>query len=52
MSAPTYQDVLQAIRDDRDAEDIEAMIADDRAALTDAQMADLRAELAERAEAE
>lgn len=42
----TYQDVMQAIRDGADAADVESMIVDPRAALTDHQMASLRAELA------
>lgn len=46
----TYQDVMQAIRDGEDAAAVEAMIASETAALTDAQMADLRDELAERDE--
>jgi len=41
----TYQDVISAIRNGEDAESVEAMLADDRAQLTDAQVADLRDEL-------
>jgi hypothetical protein len=52
VSGATYQDVLQAIRNDVDAASVEAMIADDHAALTDAQMSDLRGELAARDEVE
>jgi len=44
----TYQDVMQAIRDGADTGDVEALIADERTAVTDAQAADLRAELATR----
>lgn len=46
----TYKDVIQAIRDGEDTSDVEAMIGDERAALTDEQMADLRKELRERDE--
>ena len=46
--ATYYQDVMQAIRDGQDARDVEAMIADERAHLTDAQCEDLRAELSRR----
>lgn len=44
----TYQTVLTAIRNDVDAIEIEALIASERAQLTDAQMADLRSELGRR----
>lgn len=42
----TYQDVMQMIRDGADAADVEAVLADEHTPLTDAQIADLRAELA------
>lgn len=43
-----YQDVIQAIRDGVDAEDVETMIDDETAAITDVQKDDLRSELARR----
>lgn len=48
--AKNYQDVMQMIRDGADAEDVEAVLVDERTPLTDAQIADLRAELAARDE--
>lgn len=44
----TYADVMQAIRDGADAEVVESMLADEHAAITDAQIAMLREELAGR----
>lgn len=44
----TYQDVLQMIRDGADASDVEAVLVAEATPLTDAQIADLRRELAER----
>lgn len=43
-----FSDVEQSIRDGADASEVEAMISDERAELTDSQMATLRAELADR----
>jgi len=48
MKSKSYQDVMQAIRDGQDEDTIEAMIFDEKACLTDTQMADLRAELQQR----
>jgi hypothetical protein len=44
----TYSDVIQAIQDGVDASDVEALINDPHAYLTDKQMVDLRAELRRR----
>lgn len=44
----TYQDVDQMIRDGASAEEIEAVLADERTALTDAQIEALRSDLAAR----
>lgn len=46
----TYQDVTQMIVDGVSAEEIEAVLADERTALTDAQIEDLRSDLAARDE--
>lgn len=44
----TYQDVDQMIRDGSSAEDVEAVLADERTALTDEQIEALRSDLAAR----
>lgn len=46
----TYQDVDQMIRDGASAEEIEVVLADERTALTEAQIEDLRSDLAARDE--
>lgn len=48
----SYQDIAQAIRDGADRSDVEAMLRDEHAAVTDEQIAMLRAMLDERGAAE
>lgn len=46
MSAVTYRDVQRMIWDGVEAAEIERVLSDERTALTDAQIADLRATIA------